>query len=107
MRRNRELQELRAKQLEVVELEGGVKTTIHKDVREGPKVLESVHENMVTFMQSSQEEYDNMWKLLQKFPRLVEKLGGKDVAAKDAKADQLQAFQKRSNWWFGEAIHPS
>lgn len=61
--------------------------------RESPKVMDDVHRDMETFMETSQKEYDEMWALLQRFPSLVHGLGGKDAAAKIAKGDQLKQFR--------------
>ncbi|AMO55857.1 hypothetical protein GZ77_07890 [Endozoicomonas montiporae] len=61
--------------------------------RENDEVMEAVHNDMVDWMQSSEEEYQQLLVLLEKFPSLVGRMGGKDVAAKMAKGDQLKRFR--------------
>ena len=63
--------------------------------REAKEVMETVHNDMNEWMQSSDEEYNQLWQLLEKFPSFVGRLGGKDVAAKMAKGDQLMHFRQK------------
>ncbi|MCW7551847.1 hypothetical protein NX722_04165 [Endozoicomonas gorgoniicola] len=65
------------------------------EVRENIEVMTAVHNDMNEWMQSSDDEYNQLWQLLEKFPSFVDRLGGKEVAARMAKGDQLMHFRQK------------
>lgn len=62
--------------------------------RETPEVMERVTTEMNNFVESSQSEYQQLMVLLEKFPTLMERVGGGDSVAKVARGDQIRRFRK-------------
>ena len=78
------------KELAALRAEHSLRTDEERETKE---VMNAVHKSMDEWMQTSDKEYEELIRVLKRFPSIAEKLGGEDDVAMMAKGDQLKRFR--------------